>query len=127
MISQIGEVTIPVTDQNRAVEFYTKCLNFEVAHDIPFDENQRWIELKIPGTETAIVLFTMEGHQDRIGTLSNIVFNCENLEDTFEKMTQNGIEFVQNPTKESWGSFALFKDPDGNIFCVSSHASAAVS
>ena len=31
-----------------------------------------------------------------------------------------GVEFVSEPKKEQWGTFAIFKDPDGNIFLLSS-------
>ena len=127
MITKVGDVTIPVKDQDKAVEFYTKCLGFEVVLDIPASGTQRWIELKIPGTETAIVLFTMEGHEDRIGTPSNIVFNCDDVNQTFDQLKKNGVTFVQEPTKESWGMYALFSDVDGNVFCISSHATALTS
>ena len=33
---------------------------------------------------------------------------------------QGGVEFVEGPTVQPWGSFAKFKDPDGNTFVLSS-------
>jgi hypothetical protein len=42
--------------------------------DQPFDGKQRWIELGVNGSDTKVVLFTPDGHQDRIGTVSNVVF-----------------------------------------------------
>ena len=48
MIKGIKFATVPVTDQDRALEFYTKKLGFRVLTDAPFDGNQRWIELSIP-------------------------------------------------------------------------------
>ena len=48
MIKQIKFVSIPVAEQNRALDFYTEKLGFTIITDQPFDEKQRWIELRIP-------------------------------------------------------------------------------
>ena len=58
MIKQIKFVSVPVADQNRALDFYTEKLGFTIITDQPFDEKQRWIELRIPKAETRVVLFT---------------------------------------------------------------------
>ena len=120
MISHVKHVTIPVKDQDRALEFYTQKLGFKVLADMAFGPSQRWIELKTPHGETQVVLFTPEGHEDRIGTFSPVIFSCTDVSKTYEDLKQKGVEFTCPPTKESWGTFALFKDSDGNTFCLSS-------
>ncbi len=72
MIKQIKFVSIPVADQNRALDFYTEKLGFTIITDQPFDEKQRWIELRVPKAETRVVLFTAEGEEKRIGTMMNM-------------------------------------------------------
>ena len=69
MIKQLKFVGIPTADQDRALAFWTEKMGFRVTTDQPMG-NQRWIELAIPGAQTGIVLFTPEGHEDRIGTFS---------------------------------------------------------
>ena len=120
MIRQVKLVNIPVKDQDRSLAFYTEKLGFSVVTDQPFGEGQRWIELGIPGGDTKVVLFTPKGQEDRIGTLSNVVFASDNVEKTYGELKGRGVEFPQPPQKQPWGTFALFKDPDGNTFCVSS-------
>ena len=120
MIKAIKFASIPVRDQDRALAFYTQRLGFSVITDQPFDDNQRWIELGIPGAETHVVLFTADAHKDRIGTFSNIVFGSENVEQTYKELVQKGVEFAHPPKKEPWGSFTTFKDPDENQFVLSS-------
>ncbi len=68
MIKGIKLVSIPVTDQDRAVSFYTEKPGFRILTDKPFDDKQRWIELSIPGGETHLALFTPNGHESRIGS-----------------------------------------------------------
>ena len=119
MIKSIKFVSIPVNDQDKALEFYTEKLGMSIITDQPFDDRQRWIELGIPGADTRVVLFTADEHRDRIGTVSNIVFGSDNVEKSYEQLKARGVEFLGPPKKEPWGTFAIFKDADGNQFVLS--------
>lgn len=120
MIKQLKFVGIPVTDQERALRFYTEKLGFEIATDQSFDGRQRWIELRIAHAPTRVVLFTPEGHEDRIGTRFNGAFACDDVGATWRQLSARGVEFTSGPQKQPWGEFAIFKDPDGNEFVLSS-------
>jgi predicted enzyme related to lactoylglutathione lyase len=119
MIKAIKFVSIPVRDQDQALAFYTEKLGFQILTDQPFDLNQRWIELRIPGSETRVVLFTPPGHQDRIGTFSNLTFMTDDIDRTHRELTELGVVFIAPPTKQPWGQFAKFQDTDGNQFVLS--------
>src|ERR1039458_9069693 len=82
MIKGIKFVGVPVTDQDRALKFWTEAVGMKVATDQPFNEKQRWIELKIPGADTGISLFTPEGHEDRVGTFVNTSWEVDNVDKT---------------------------------------------
>jgi predicted enzyme related to lactoylglutathione lyase len=121
MIKGIKFLGVCVSDQDRAVKFYIEKLGFRIRTDQPFNGKQRWIELQIPGAETGIVLFTPEGQEDRIGTFVNTSIGCDNLERTYHELKAKGVEFSTPPTQQPWGKFAIFKDPDGNSFVLSSN------
>ena len=116
MIKQIKFVSIPVADQNRALDFYTEKLGFTIITDQPFDEKQRWIELRIPKAETRVVLFTPEGDEKRIGTFMNMSYACDDIDKTYAELKKRGVEFEGAPQKEPWGTYTLFKDSEGNRF-----------
>ena len=120
VIKAIKFASIPVRDQDAALAFYTEKLGFQVATDQPFDDTQRWIELRIPGADTGIVLFTPDGHEDRIGTFQSISFWTNNVQKTYDELTSRGVEFVGPPQTADWGTAAIFKDPDGNQFVLGS-------
>jgi predicted enzyme related to lactoylglutathione lyase len=120
MITHIKFVSVPVSDQARALEFYTQKLGFRVVTDQAFDDKQRWIELRIGSSETRLVLFTPEGQEDRIGTFVNTSLACDDIDATYRQLRQRGVEFASEPRKEPWGSYAIMKDPDGNQFVVGS-------
>ena len=54
-ITGVGTVGVPVTDQDRALEFYIGRLGFEKRRDVPFGAG-RWIEVAPPGSPTTIAL-----------------------------------------------------------------------
>ncbi len=120
MIKSIKFVSVPVSDQNVSLKFFTEKLGFKVATDQPFDGKQRWIELLIPGAETGLVLFTPEGHENRIGRFQPISFLSDDAMATAAQLKAKGVEFVAEPKKQSWGTSAIFKDPDGNQYVLSS-------
>ena len=119
MIKGIKFASIPVRDQDKALEFYTKKLGFRVITDSPFDGTQRWIELGLPRAETKLVLFTAEGQERMIGGFMNVTFMAADVEETAKQLKARGVEFVQDPQKADWGTAAIFKDVDGNQFVLS--------
>ena len=120
MITFVKFVGIPVGDQDRALAFYTERLGFEIATDQPMGPGQRWIELRVAHSQTRVVLFTPEGHEDRIGTFFNGALACDNVEATWRQLSQRGVVFIEPPSKQPWGTYAKFQDPDGNTFVLSS-------
>lgn len=120
MIKGVKFVSIPVSDQDRSLAFYTEALGMVVATDQPFDDRQRWIELRIPGAETRLVLFTPDAHRDRIGTPQHATFVADDVERTYRELSARGVAFASPPRTEPWGTSAVFRDPDGNVFVLSS-------
>jgi predicted enzyme related to lactoylglutathione lyase len=120
MIKSIKFVNIPVTDQDRALAFYTEKMGLRIQTDQPFNDQQRWIELSIPGADTGVTLFTPDDHVSRIGTFTGISFQTDDVQRTYNELSARGVEFMGPPTKQPWGESAIFKDVDGNQFVVSS-------
>ena len=78
---------------------------------------------RIPGgAETRVVLFTPEGHEARVGTFFNGAFGTRDVRRTYDELRARGVEFVKEPTEQPWGTFAIFVDPDGNQFVLSTAA-----
>ena len=120
MVRGIKFVSIPVRNQDVSLQFYTEALGLKVVTDQQFTETQRWIELLIPGAETGLALYTPEGHEKRIGEFQSIAFWCEDVFAAAKALKAKGVTFAQEPKNEPWGSIAVFKDPDGNQFALSS-------
>lgn len=48
----------------------------------------------------------------------SIVFVCDDIQATYEKMKANGVQFEGEPKQMQWGTFAMFSDEDGNTFVL---------
>ncbi len=120
MIASVRSAGIPVRDQQRALYFYTRTLGFELVTDQPMGPEPgapRWIEVRPKGSSTILVLFTAPGQEHLIGTFSNILFDCDDINATYDELSAKGVEFPTKPKVESWGGWwATFKDSEGNEF-----------
>ena len=55
-ISQVATVIIPVTDQDKALDFYVGKLGFETRIDVPYGDGERWVEVGPPGAQTGLAI-----------------------------------------------------------------------
>jgi predicted enzyme related to lactoylglutathione lyase len=112
MIKRINFQSIPVTDQARALEFYTKKLGFSVFTDQSMGD-MRWIELSVAKAETKLVLHLTPGHAPDENS-PGVAFAADDVQKTYEELRERGVEFIQPPKKEPWGEYAIFVDSEGN-------------
>ena len=120
MISHVKFITVPTHDQPRAVKFWTEQVGFQIFTDQPFNDKQRWIELRVGSSDTRVVLFMFDDQGLKPGMIFNGALAADNVEHTYDELKGRGVEFVSPPRKAPWGMFAMFKDPDGNQFLLSS-------
>lgn len=119
MIRKIKFMSIPVADQDRALNFYVNTLGFTLQTDQPMGPGQRWIEVRPPKGEAGIALFTSPGQENRIGTFTGVSMECDDVQKTYEELTAKGVEFAKPPKTESWGVAAVLKDSEGNQIVLS--------
>src|SRR5919201_5977834 len=90
-ISQVGTVIVPVTDQDRALEFYVDKLGFEKRTDTPYGEGERWIEVAPPGAATTIALVPpREGESAGIETRTG--FTTEDVDADHADLKARGVD-----------------------------------
>src|SRR5258708_3883105 len=78
-ITQVGTVIVPVSDQDRALEFYLDKLGFEKRSDIPFGHGDRWVEVAPPGAATSIALIPpREG--EPVGVDTRVAYSTEDVD-----------------------------------------------
>ena len=114
-ITRVGTVIVPVSDQDRALEFYVGKLGFEKRIDGPFGEGQRWIEVAPPGAATTIALVAApEGEAAGI----EVSLATEDADADHADLLAQGVEADEEVMR--MGDYVppmfTFRDPDGNRF-----------
>lgn len=108
---------LPVVDQDRAVRFYTENLGFRVAQDRPYQEGWRWITLKIPGSQTKILLTRKIDEQASHGVPS-LVLTVDDVFKSYQALKDKGVVFTKEPAGAPWDDgevYAILRDSEGNL------------
>jgi predicted enzyme related to lactoylglutathione lyase len=120
VLDGLGSVTIFVTDQDRAVDFYTKKLGLELRRDDSFGFI-RWVEVAPAGAPTSIVLFPKDNpvyQEDLMREFTGLQFVTADIEATHAELSSRGVTFTQPPMQMPFGRTAVFIDDDKNQFAL---------
>ena len=91
-LTHIGRIIVPVSDQERALTFYTETLGFEKRADIPFGNGDRWLEVALPGSETAIALMPPRPGNSPGGDQTCVVLVSKDLEADHAALRDQGVD-----------------------------------
>ena len=117
-LNYVSVVSVNVTDQDKAIDFFVNKLGFEKTMDAPFGEGQRWIEVKTPEGQTTINLYKASESGVQPGQFSSVSFYSDDVRGTVEEMRSKGVEITEDPNEQPWGVQAQFNDPDGNGYVI---------
>jgi predicted enzyme related to lactoylglutathione lyase len=118
VIEHIKTVAVYVEDQERALDFYTRILGFEVRNEVDLGARGRWLELAPPGAETSLVLYSRALMANWRELKPSLVFRCDDVRATCQQLAAKGVRITGPPTEMAWGTYAKFADPDGNEFLL---------
>jgi catechol 2,3-dioxygenase-like lactoylglutathione lyase family enzyme len=111
-ITQVQLFSIPVSDQDRSIEFYVGTLGFELVADSQMGPDMRWVQVRPPGGATSLTLVTWFPTMGA-GSLKGTVLETDALEDDVASLRQKGVA-VGDIESAPWGRYVTFDDPDGN-------------
>ena len=109
-------IPVPVTDVDRAKAFYTEKIGFHADFDQQVSEDLRFVQLTPPGSACSIVIgvgiTTMQP-----GSLEGLLMVVADVKAVREELVRRGAD-VSEISVLDWGSFAYFRDPDGNSWSL---------
>jgi len=116
----LDKITIVVDDYDRAIEFFTGILGFDLAEDSPSLTNdgrpKRWVVVRPPGGETGIVLARADGERqaaaigNQVGGRVGFFLRVDDFDAAYQRMMAAGVEFRGAPRIEPYGRVAVFVD-----------------
>jgi catechol 2,3-dioxygenase-like lactoylglutathione lyase family enzyme len=118
-ITQVGTVIVPVSDQDRALEFYLDKLGFEKRMDLPYGDSERWIEVAPSGAATTIALVPpREG--DSAGIETHVGLTTEDVDADHADLRARGVDVDDDVMRMGDPVPPMFflRDQDGNTFLI---------
>lgn len=113
---KIELIFMPVTDVDRAKEFYER-IGFHADHDqVPF-EGLRFVQMTPPGSACSIAFGDGLGIQLDPGQQNTIQVVVPNADEALAHLRSAGVE-ASDVDPQAWGRFVTFDDPDGNTWTL---------
>ncbi len=113
-ITGVRTIGVPVTDQDRALEFYVGTLGLDKRLDAPVERlGGRWIEVAPPGSTTTIAL--VPAHPGATtGVETGIRLTTADAASLHKEMVARGVDVDELLRWEGVPPMFAFRDPDGN-------------
>jgi catechol 2,3-dioxygenase-like lactoylglutathione lyase family enzyme len=109
-------VQVPVSDVDRALEFYVSKAGFVLDHDHDIGGGVRFVQLTPPGSPASIAIG--EGLSEmRPGSVEGLQLVVTDIEAARAELAGRGVP-VSEVSDFPWGRFVFFSDPDGNSWAV---------
>jgi predicted enzyme related to lactoylglutathione lyase len=121
MNQHIANITLLVDDYDRAIEFYSGKLKFELVEDTCLSETKRWVLVRPAGGEGCCLLLAKADGAEQEGRIGNqtggrvfLFLNTDDFERDYNNLLDNGITIVNEPRVEPYGKVVVFSDLYGN-------------
>lgn len=123
MQQQIASIALVVKDYDEAIHFYTEKLGFVLIEDSVLSETKRWV-LVAPKNSTGCRLLlakaATEIQESRIGNQTGgrvfLFLHTDDFRRDYDQYVSRGVNFVRPPSKEAYGTVAVFEDLYGNLW-----------
>jgi catechol 2,3-dioxygenase-like lactoylglutathione lyase family enzyme len=113
---KIELIHVPVTDVDRAKEFYVEKLGFNADHDRTVYEGLRFVQLTPPGSACSIA-FGVGLTDAEPGSEKGVMMVVDDIETAHAELSGRGVG-VSDVDEQAWGRFVYFQDPDGNAWAI---------
>jgi catechol 2,3-dioxygenase-like lactoylglutathione lyase family enzyme len=113
-ITRVAVLSLPVSDQDRARDFYVDVLGFDLVADTPMGPGMRWVQVAPPGggSGTTVTLVTWFPSMPA-GSAKGLVLETDDLDGDVAALRARGLDLAE-VQEQPWGRFTTFDDPDGN-------------
>ena len=123
MKQRLAHLAIVVNGYDEAIEFYTEKLHFDLVEDTQLSETKRWVLVRPKGGDSCCLLLAKAANEEQRSRVGNqtggrvfLFLHTDDFERDFQNLSDNQIEIVRTPSKEEYGTVAVFKDLYGNLW-----------
>ena len=119
-INKVGTVVIPVSHQDRAIDFYVGTLGFDKRADAPFGDGYRWVEVAPAGTVTTIAIVPPPPGKPTGNVETGIGLHTDDIDALHADLKGHGVDVDAEVSRmgDPVPPLFWFRDPDGNTLMV---------
>ena len=119
-IAKVGVVCVPVSDQDRALEFYTEALGFEKRRDVPFGNGYRWVEVAPADAETTIAIVRPPEGKPSGNSETGIALHTDDIRADHAELKAAGVDVDEEVSDmgDPVPPMFWFRDQDDNTLMV---------
>lgn len=123
MKQKIAHIALVVDDYDKAIEFYTKKLNFTLVEDTALSDIKRWVLVAPQGSTGCSILLAKAANEKQRGRVGNqtggrvfLFLHTDDFYRDYQNLLNKGINIVRPPSVETYGTVAVFEDLYGNLW-----------
>lgn len=115
-------VSIVVEDYDEAIDYYTGVLNYVLTEDTYLPgQNKRWVVVSPSAEASTSLLLARANDEDQKKAIGNqtggrvfLFLETDDFQRDYNSMKAKGVQFLEQPRNESYGTVVVFKDLYGN-------------
>jgi predicted enzyme related to lactoylglutathione lyase len=118
MLEKVFYTSVLVSDQDKALDFYTNAVGMKLRVENPTPEGPRFLTVGVDGDDFQLVLWPgTPGQAQPVNGRppASVTISTDDCRKTVEALKSRGVEFVSDVLEFPWGYIAQFRDPDGNV------------
>jgi catechol 2,3-dioxygenase-like lactoylglutathione lyase family enzyme len=123
MNQRLAHIAIVVNDYDEAIKFYMEKLHFDLIEDTQLSETKRWVLVRPKGGDSCCLLLAKAANDEQGSRVGNqtggrvfLFLHTDDFERDYQNLLDKQIEIVRQPSKEEYGTVAVFKDLYGNLW-----------
>jgi catechol 2,3-dioxygenase-like lactoylglutathione lyase family enzyme len=122
-MQHLAYVTLLVPNYDEAIAYFTQALQFVLVEDTVRSPTKRWVRVAPKGGVASSTCFllaqpTTPAQEAAVGNQCGgrvfLFLHTDSFWEDFTHMKANGVQFMEEPRQEEYGTVVVFKDPWGN-------------
>jgi catechol 2,3-dioxygenase-like lactoylglutathione lyase family enzyme len=125
MNQRIAQFALVVADYDEAIDFYTRVMGFELLEDTVMSETKRWVRVKPRGEGECAILLAKAANPEQLSRVGNqtggrvfLFLHTDDFWRDYNRLREHKVEFVREPSVETYGTVAVCKDVYGNLWDI---------
>ena len=123
MQQYLAQIALVVDDYDKAIEFYTNKLHFQLLEDTVMSDTKRWVVVTPQGDGSCRILLAKAANDEQSSRIGNqtggrvfLFLHTDDLDRDYKNLQQHQIQIVREPVTEAWGKVLVFADLYGNLW-----------